>query len=189
MAARMNLLLGALSLAYPILAVILLRFVQPVWLIVALVSLLGLRLVLGQGKGAPAGMILAALAAVIGITVTAFFDQTLSIRLYPVFMNAAFLATFAWSLARPPSMIERMARLMEPDLPESGVRYTRKVTWVWVGFLAINTAISLWTALFASLNVWAIWNGGIAYALMGLLFAGEFLVRKRVRAADEANAQ
>lgn len=78
-------------------------------------------------------------------------------------------------------MIERFARLHEPDLPESGVRYTRKVTFVWCAFFILNGAAALWTALQASLELWALYNGLIAYVLMGALLGGEFLVRGFVR--------
>jgi uncharacterized membrane protein len=70
---------------------------------------------------------------------------------------------------------------MEPDLPEEGVRYTRTVTQVWVGFFALNGAIALWTVLQAGWDAWLIYNGAIAYAAAGLLFAGEYLVRLSVK--------
>ena len=79
-------------------------------------------------------------------------------------------------------MIERLARLQEPDLPAAGVAYTRRVTQVWCGFFIVNGSVSLLTALFASDAGWALYNGVISYALMGLLFVGEWLIRKRVKA-------
>ena len=42
--------------------------------------------------------------------------------------------------------------------------------------------LALATALWASDKTWALYNGLIAYLLMGALFAGEWLVRGRVRA-------
>jgi uncharacterized membrane protein len=62
------------------------------------------------------------------------------------------------------------------------VRYTRTVTKVWCGFFVVNAAVSLATALFASERAWALYNGGIVYVAMGVLFAVEWLVRRRVRA-------
>ena len=55
------------------------------------------------------------------------------LKLYPVGMSLGALLIFALTLYKPPSMIERFARLVEPDLPESGVQWTRKVTMVWLG--------------------------------------------------------
>jgi uncharacterized membrane protein len=42
--------------------------------------------------------------------------------------------------------------------------------------------MALYTALFTSMATWTLYNGLIAYLLMGLLFAGEYLVRLRVKA-------
>lgn len=108
-------------------------------------------------------------------------NALLPLKLYPVLVNAAFLAAFAYSLASPPSMVERMARLTEPDLGPEGVAYTRVVTQVWCGFFIVNGAIALGTALWASPAVWSLYNGVIAYVLMGALFGGEYLVRLRFK--------
>lgn len=108
-------------------------------------------------------------------------NALLPLKLYPVLVNAAFLAAFAYSLASPPSMVERMARLTEPDLGPEGVAYTRVVTQVWCVFFVFNGAIALGTALWASPAVWSLYNGVIAYVLMGALFGGEYLVRLRFK--------
>ena len=92
------------------------------------------------------------------------------------------LVVFAASLAFPPTAVERIARLSEPDLPPSGVAYTRRVTQVWCGFFVLNGALALATALWMSDRAWALYNGLIAYGLIGLLFGVEWLVRQRVRA-------
>ena len=86
---------------------------------------------------------------------------------------------FATTLIKPPSMIERFARLAEPDLPETGVVWTRKVTVVWCVFFALNALIALATVLFAPMKIWVLYNGVISYVLMGMLMLGEFLLRKR----------
>ena len=107
--------------------------------------------------------------------------QTDLLRYYPVLINLAMLGVFASSLWRGQSLIERLARLTEPDLPESGVVYTRRVTQVWCGFFIVNGSIALWTALYASWANWTLYNGLIAYVLMGLLMAGEWILRQRIR--------
>jgi uncharacterized membrane protein len=111
-------------------------------------------------------------------------NALLPLKLYPVLVNLVFLAAFGWSLTTPQSMVERMARLTEPDLPPSGVAYTRTVTKVWCGFFVVNGAIALGTALWATDAQWSLYNGVIAYLLMGVLFAGEYVVRLRVRRAN-----
>ena len=101
------------------------------------------------------------------------------LKLYPVFMNIGALIIFTMTLVKPPSMIERFARLTEPDLPPEGVAWTRQVTKVWCGFFCVNAAIALMTVFFAPMKIWVLYNGFIAYVLMGILLLGEFLLRKR----------
>jgi uncharacterized membrane protein len=108
-------------------------------------------------------------------------DGLLPLRLYPVMVNAALLSVFIASLINPPSMIERLARIREPNLPVCAINYTRRVTQVWCIFFVANGAIALITALWSSPACWIIYNGVIAYLLMGFLFAGEHVVRSRFK--------
>lgn len=103
------------------------------------------------------------------------------LRWYPVLLNALLLALFGLSLQFGPPLIERLARLSEPDLPEVAVRYTRRVTQVWALFFLANGLVVIALNLWAPLSWWTLYTGLIAYGLMGLLFAGEWLVRQRVR--------
>ena len=115
------------------------------------------------------------------VILAVWFNALLPLKFYPVFVNAALLSAFIYSLIVPPSMIERFARLREPDLPAAAIDYTRRVTQIWCVFFAINGAIALITALWASAAIWTLYNGFIAYLLMGILLAGEYGVRWRFR--------
>jgi uncharacterized membrane protein len=108
-------------------------------------------------------------------------DELLTLRIYPVIANVAVLLLFSWSLYSPPSLIERIARIQHPDLPPEGIIYTRRVTQVWCVFFILNGAIALVTALWGSFEIWSLYNGLIAYLLMGMLFAGEYIVRMRTQ--------
>lgn len=178
-------ILTVLTIVYPLIAVVMLRHVSAIWLVVVLIGALGLRLWLG-GKSAPLSMIIASIGAIVGISVTAIFDQNLSVRLYPVFMSGAMLVAFTVSLFHPPTIIERFARMAEPDLPDHAVKYTYKVTIVWCIFIAANLIVSMWTVLYASMQVWAIYNGLVSYILMAALFLGELIYRKFIRKAGQA---
>ncbi len=112
---------------------------------------------------------------------TLWANAPLPLKLYPVLVNAGLLGLFAYSLVVPPTMIERIARAREPDLPVAAVLYTRRVTQVWCVFFAVNGIIALFTALWTPAVVWTLYNGLIAYVLMGLLFAGEYCVRWRFK--------
>lgn len=174
----------AVSILYPLLAALAVNRFGPGWVVVGLLVLLALRGVLGLRRNVPGGLTYGLLFVAGAVSLAALYDHELATRLYPSFMSAAMLMAFALSLWRGPSMIERFARLVEPNLPERGVRYTRAVTWVWCGFFVINGAIAVWTAFFASWAVWTLYNGLISYLAIGALFLGEmFLVRPFIHRA------
>lgn len=135
-----------------------------------------MRLVSGLSSGQWLAL---ALPPVLGLAVIATNSETL-LRLYPASISASMLILFGATLLRPPTMVERFARLSEPDLPPAAVRYTRHVTEAWCLFFAFNGAIAVYTALAASRETWALYNGFISYILMGTLFAGERAVRRRM---------
>lgn len=171
-------LLGVLSLAYPLLVYWGLGRFEPRWMAVPLAGMAVVRAVATRER---VWLVTAAGALVLAGT-SMLGNHALPLKLYPVLVNTMLLAVFATSLVYPPSVIERLARLREPALPPSGVAYTRRVTQVWCGFFVVNGGIALGTALWASDATWALYNGLIAYGLMGGLFTGEWLVRRRVRA-------
>jgi len=127
------------------------------------------------GPGSVAcGLLLAALA--FGL------NSALPLKMYPVAVNASLLAIFGSSLRYPPSVAERIARIRVPDLPPPVVAYTRKVTWAWCVFFVANGLAALWTATRWTVQAWFYYNGIIAYLLVAVMFAGEWLVRRRVLA-------
>lgn len=179
-------LFAAVSILYPLLAAFAVRAFGPGWVLLGLFALLALRSLLGLTSKVPGGLTYGLLFVAAALALVALYDRQLSVRLYPAFMNIAMLIAFAQTLIRPPTMIERFARLVEPNLPEHGVRYTRKVTWTWCIFFALNAAIAAYTAAFSSWHVWTVYNGVISYVGMGVIFAGEFLIRPFFRNAPGA---
>lgn len=178
MALTRKLLLVALSLAYPFLIYAALGHFEPRWLSLLLFALASLR-----ALGTPDPRWRWAAAGAGGLAAWAFLlNGALPLKLYPVMVNAGMLLAFALSLHFGPPLIERFARLREPELPPAAVAYTRKVTQVWCVFFVLNGSAALVTALWASERVWALYNGLIAYVLIGALFVGEWLVRQRVKA-------
>jgi len=171
---------AGVSLLYPAFAIVLVHTIGPGTALLVLLVVLLARVTLPGLPSVPASLGLALLPVLVAIAAVGAFDRPLAVRLYPVFMNAAMLSVFAVTLWKPPSMIERFARVLDPDLPESGVRYTRKVTIVWVGFFTLNGAIALWTVLQPGWAAWTLYNGFLSYVAAGLLFVGEYFVRQRV---------
>jgi len=170
--------LAILAVLYPIAVGFGLKWFEPRWIALCLVLLALARLALGaRDRFAVLGAGIAGFVA----AWTWLGNHPLALKLYPVLVSLGFLSAFAWSLVFPPTVIERLARIAEPDLPDAALPYVRRVTQVWCGFFVINAAIALWTALAASDAVWTLYNGCLSYIAIGLLFAGEWLVRQRVK--------
>ena len=88
------------------------------------------------------------------------------------------LGLFFNSLYQKETIIEKFARLKEPDLPPNAVSYIRNLTKIWCVFFFFNGAIALFTAFESSEKIWALYNGFIAYLLIGALMGGEWLYRR-----------
>jgi uncharacterized membrane protein len=144
-------------------------------------ALIGVRLLALRHKPEAKIWKMAFLIAAIGLIVMLFLDPRLAIRAYPVVVSLSVAAIFGLSLLHPPTLVERMARLKEPNLPPTGIIYTRRVTIIWTLFLLANSFISATIAVWGTLAQWTLWNGLVSYLLMGTLFMGEMMVRRMVR--------
>jgi len=98
-------------------------------------------------------------------------------------VNGALLVVFGGSVLYPPTVVERIARLRDGALPPEAVRYTRRVTIAWTAFFVVNGGLALYTACLTSLDTWALYNGFIAYLMIGAMFGGEYWIRRRVLGA------
>lgn len=161
------------------------RYVLPV-----LAGVMGLKLITtlkarAAGPLVRVGLVLAALALVLCLLSLAFSAIGLMFY-YPVAVNLIMLAVFASSLKGEQSIVERLARLQDPNLSPRGVRYTRNVTKAWCVFFVLNGAIAATTALIGDLKLWTWWNGLLSYGTMGLMFGGEYLLRCRLKAQERA---
>lgn len=145
------------------------------WIVLPLAALWLLR-ALVHPAGQPGGRLLPLLAVAFCALVAFAHDARLALW-YPVLINTGMLAVFGGSLLRGVPVIEKMARLRHPDLPPHVVAYTRRVTQVWTAFFAFNGLTSAALALWAPVQWWTLYTGLVSYILIGLLAAGEWLVR------------
>ncbi|OEF25451.1 hypothetical protein [Vibrio rumoiensis] len=142
-----------------------------------------LRIVAGSNTKLKELKYIAWLSGGAGITLTllaTLFREHGWFTFYPVIVSTLMFVLFFSSLWQKQTLIERLARLQDPNLPQSGVQYTRTVTKVWCGYFVINGSIALYTC-FLPLSIWTLYNGLISYLLAGCLFAIEWLVRLRVQ--------
>jgi uncharacterized membrane protein len=179
----LRLLNGVALLAWPFL--VWLTITQPQWRgVTALLALLFVLRVWSLRRAVgPLGRVMLLLALVGSVLCLASLllrSQHLLLW-YPLVVNALMLLLFGSSLWSAMPLVERLARLREPDLPPRAVRYTRRVTQVWCGFFIFNGSMALATCLLNDVTLWTLWNGCISYLLMGSLMGGEWLLRQRIR--------
>jgi uncharacterized membrane protein len=108
----------------------------------------------------------------------ALLDDERLVLAMPVLINGVLLVQFAASLLRGPTVIERFARLKAGELDEAQVAHCRQVTVAWCIFFVLNGGVSAALAFLGLRTLWAIYTGGVAYALMGLMFSVEYVVRR-----------
>lgn len=164
-----------LLLGYPIAVYFGLHYLPPGVIALSLCLLLVARLAIQQQR--VKAMALPLLAGIV-LTAGSFIAKRNDWLLYyPVVINLTMLGLFAYSLKHGPSMIERLARLKEPKLPDAAIPYLANVTKLWCGLFIINGVAAWYTAHYTSLATWTLYNGLIAYLLIGLLLGGEWLYR------------
>ncbi len=101
------------------------------------------------------------------------FNATQLPYLYPVIINLSIALSFMYTLYKPPYMIETFMRLRKESLTQDEVSYAKRLTIIWFIFSIFNACVSLWT-LSISMNFWMLYNGLIAYILMGVLLLSGF---------------
>lgn len=169
-----SVLLAVATLSYPFLVYFILQHHDARVLVLPLAVLALARLILKREWIWSVAVLLLALLALLT-------NRSLPVKLYPAVVSLSFLAVFGYSLVRPPSFVERIARLREPELPPQAVRYTWRVTFAWCLYFLLNAVVATGIALWGSDRAWALYSGGLAYLLAGALFAGEFLLRQHLR--------
>ena len=114
------------------------------------------------------------------------------LKIYSVVINLTMLFVFGSTLFMTPNIIFRIATMSDKSIKGSSFeqkvyKYCHKVTVIWCCFFILNGSAAALTTFAdkifglspeAARKVWAVYNGGISYVLMGALFVIEFIVRK-----------
>ena len=123
-----------------------------------------------------------------------FTGKEFFLRLYSVVINITLLLVFGSTLFLKPNIIFRFATLADKSIAGSSYEnqvklYCKKLTIVWCCFFILNGTTAALTSFADKLfglsaedarKVWAAYNGGISYVLMGMLFFIEYIIRKLV---------
>ncbi|WP_148257627.1 hypothetical protein [Leadbettera azotonutricia] len=121
---------------------------------------------------------------IVCLSTTFFIDsEALSrviFKIYPALADLVYLTIFGTSLFIPPTIVYSFINVFDKKLNEHLEKayfenYCRKCTVYWCIFFILDFIISLITAILESDLVWGIYNGGVTYVLMGLLFVGEYV--------------
>lgn len=106
------------------------------------------------------------------------FDDQRFVLAMPALISLALLGTFGASLRGEMPLVERFARMQEDHLDEGQIAHCRQTTIAWCVFFVVNGAIAAALALLGETGLWAVYTGGIAYGLMGLMFVAEYVIRQ-----------
>jgi len=74
-------------------------------------------------------------------------------------------------------LVTRFARHVHGPLPTAMAIYTRRVTYAWCVFLAVQIAGSVLLFKFASLTAWSLFINVLNFPLLALMFIGEYAYR------------
>lgn len=122
-------------------------------------------------------------AQIMGISITAslalVYKNLFFLQQLPVLISIMLFCSFGFTLFKPPSMIERFARLVQEDLTEKECSHCRLFTFVWIGFFLVHALIIETIILTAGFDTWTLYTGVLGYIFMGFIFTGEYIVRKK----------
>lgn len=175
--------LSALLFLYPIWVYIGIKYFSIASASFFLACFLVVRLLFFKTKDkAPLGRVFEGFLALMLVNnlLNAYFENKFLLKLYPVLMSFGFFCTFTYSLFTSEPIIESFARVKKKEFSLAELKYIRRLTVFWSGWLLANTLIALYTVLFCSLDSWLLYNGMVSYIISGLIFGGEFLYRKIV---------
>lgn len=187
----LKLVVGIALMGYPVAIYFTHEHFTPSQLLAGLLGLFGVRALVAAWvtrRRVKQQVVLAwSLGVVALVVLLAFRGMQLDwLRFYPMLFDLGMAAVFFGSLFTARPLVERIARIFHPDLPPSGVRYTRHVTRAWGVLMLLIALVSLYTALVGSLRTWSLFNGLIVYGVMVLAFACEYMVRCCVKHRWEA---
>jgi uncharacterized membrane protein len=139
-----------------------------------------------QGRHPAFVFISPAILFIIGTTcfITPFFIESkefseLLLKLYPALADLVYLTIFGTSLFIPPNLVYNLVNMFDKNLKTRLdnaylERYCQKSTIIWCVFFVLDAALAAVLAFKSSNLVWAVYNSGITYIIMGLIFTAEY---------------
>jgi uncharacterized membrane protein len=111
--------------------------------------------------------------------------SSLTLKIYPALADLVYLVIMGTSILIPPPVVFYFINMFDKKIKdhiETGFfeQYCRRAAIVWCVFFVLDGIVALITVFRASDIVWGIYNGGITYVLMGLIFVGEYFILKMI---------
>jgi len=177
-------LLPLLLVAYPFVthALVVAGYETLSVVLIILICLLGLTGARSPDGKVPTGMRLLWLVAIIASLVNLATGTADVMLLLPVVLNLALAAFCLVSLrAGNTPFLERMIRLAHPAgarLRPDVITSARTLTWTWVGFFLVMTAVDLRLAYYVPTETWSLFTNVIYFALIAALVLTQYLYHR-----------
>jgi len=136
-----------------------------------------------KGKHTVALFVSPLILCTIGVISLCIDDSPVFIKLYPALTSIAYLTIMITSFIFPPPLayyfIDIFDKSIKTKIPkEIFDNFCFRASIVWCVFFFVDAIIAVITVYFSSELCWGIYNGGVTYCIMGLIFVGEFIVLK-----------
>ena len=120
--------------------------------------------------------LLFSIAITLSVIALFHYTQLFFVKFYPVCANLTVFLVFFCSLFSKETVIQKFAKMVDGELSECALKYTRNLTYIWCGLTFFNCVVSFIT-VFLSEEIWALFNGIVSYILIGTLFFVEYIIR------------
>lgn len=167
-------------LTYPLFSHLAVITGYPVWAAVYLLLTIGLFLVRClQHRNYKTTFVLSALL-IFGAALVVQENFVFLMYLPPVVISLGLLLLFGRSLQQGNvPLVTRYAQYIDGELNNELLRYTRRVTQIWVVFFLVMLVESIGLALFAPITIWSLFTNVLNYVAIGILVLAEFIYRHR----------
>jgi len=182
-------LLGLIALFYPLLvfcALVVFKLPRSYFSIGLIIFAIAYSLVNRQhykGKKTIGLFVTPIILCAIGVISLINSDSDFFFYLYPALADLAFLVIWVTSFFFPPSFafyfIDIIDKTMKTVVPKHRFEvYCFRATIAWCIYFVVDGLISVITVYYAPIHWWYKYNALITYIIMGLIFAGEYIILK-----------
>jgi uncharacterized membrane protein len=129
--------------------------------------------------------IIGSLCFVLPFFVESTYFNNILLKIYPALADLVYLTLMGTSLFIPPNLVFSLVNLFDKNLKDHldkayYAHYCRRCAIAWCVYFIIDAVICFITSIRSSDLIWAIYNSGITYVIMGLIFAAQYVFIKMI---------